>query len=157
TGSGQVQALAGVTLSIEGPRLVSVLGPSGAGKSTLLHLIGGLDTATAGTVRVAGVDLSTLDDDALAGDRRRRAGFVFQTFNLLSRGTGEENVGVACLLDGVRPADAYRQARQALALVGLTGLERRRPTELSGGQLQRVAIARALVLRPPLLLADEPT
>ena len=156
-GANQVPALAAVTLSIVRPQFVAVVGPSGAGKSTLLHLLGGLDKATAGTVAVDGRDLATMNDDDLAGYRRSRVGFVFQSFNLLARLTVEENVAVPCLLGGVRPAAARQRARQALSLVGLDDLGPRRAAELSGGQMQRVAIARALVMDPPLLLADEPT
>ena len=156
-GSERTQALAGVTFSISGSEFVSVVGPSGAGKSTLLHLLGGLDSATGGSVRVNGLDLATLGDDGLAAYRLMRVGLVFQSFNLLARLTAEENVAVPCLLAGRRPTAARRRAAEVLGLVGLTGLEARKPGELSGGQMQRVAIARALVMEPQLILADEPT
>jgi ABC-type lipoprotein export system ATPase subunit len=156
-GERPVPALRGVSLTIVGPQFISIVGPSAAGKSTLLHLIGGLDVATTGKTIVDGVDLGTLKDDELAGYRRTRVGFVFQSFHLLPRLTAVENVAVPCLLDGVRPSQARERAHAALADVGLAAVAGRGIGQLSGGQAQRVAIARAMVLRPPLVLADEPT
>jgi putative ABC transport system ATP-binding protein len=150
-------ALNGVDLEIRPGEFVSVMGPSGSGKSTLLHLIGGLDQPTTGRVYVDDVDLATLSDDALTLLRRRRIGFVFQSFNLLDTLTAQENVALPLLVDGVREAEANRRAAESLERVGLLSRLRHYPSQLSGGEQQRVAIARALVIEPLLLLADEPT
>jgi putative ABC transport system ATP-binding protein len=157
TGANRVEALRGVSLSLAEGEFVAIMGPSGSGKSTLLHLIGGLDTPSAGSVRLRGEDLSKLDDDQLTLLRRRRIGFVFQAFNLLDILTAQENVALPLVVNGVAEAEANRRAAAALEMVDLTQRRRRLPGELSGGEQQRVAIARALVTRPLLLLADEPT
>jgi putative ABC transport system ATP-binding protein len=156
-GDARVEALRGIDLRVEQGRFVAVMGPSGSGKSTLLHLVGGLDAPTAGMVRVGGEDLGALDDDRLTLLRRRRIGFVFQSFNLLDVLTAEENVGLPLAIAGTPETDAQERAADALALVGLAHRRRHLPGRLSGGEQQRLAIARALVTRPLLLLADEPT
>jgi len=150
-----VDAVRGVSLEIGKGELVAIVGPSGSGKSTLLHLIGGLDRATKGTVRVHDQDLGALDDDTLTKLRRDRIGFVFQFFNLMPTLTALENVMLPALLAG--KSDVRERANKLLKDVGLEARARHRPDQLSGGEMQRVAVARALVLDPPLLLADEPT
>jgi putative ABC transport system ATP-binding protein len=157
TGEAKVEALRGIDLRVQPGEFVAVMGPSGSGKSTLLHLIGGLDAPTAGSVRVGGEDLGALSDDQLTLLRRRRVGFIFQTFNLLDMLTAEENVALPLLIDGVAEPAAHRQAVEALELVNVAGRRSHLPGRLSGGEQQRLAIARALVMRPLLLLADEPT
>jgi putative ABC transport system ATP-binding protein len=158
-GSGEtaVQALRGVTLTVEVGELVAVMGPSGSGKSTLLNLAGGLDRPTAGEVVVDGTALGGCSRQALAALRRRRVGYVFQDLNLLASLTAAENVALPLELDGVGVRQARRLALAALAEVDLDGYGPRFPDELSGGQQQRVAIARALVGPRRLMLADEPT
>ena len=157
SGVNRVEALRGVSLRVAPGEFVAVMGPSGSGKSTLLHLIGGLDTPTAGTVRVGGADLGKLNDDQLTLLRRRRVGFVFQAFNLLDVLTAEENVALPLVIDGVTEAEASRRARAALESVRLSRRGTHFPRALSGGEQQRLAVARALVTKPLLLLADEPT
>ena len=156
-GARRVRALDGVSLCIARGELLAIVGPSGSGKSTMLHLMGGLDTPTAGEIRVEGRALATLGDDALTVLRRRRIGFVFQFFNLLPTLTAEENVAVPLLLDGVASREVWRRARRMLGLVGIEGRRDHRPGALSGGEMQRVAIARALIIEPAIVLADEPT
>jgi len=151
-GAVPVHALKPTDLAVGAGELVVILGPSGSGKSTLLNLVGGLDAATAGTVRVAGHDLAGLDEGRLCAFRRERVGFVFQFFNLVAALTVRENVSLAAELRGLK-IDVDALVRQ----VGLAGLEDRFPGELSGGQQQRVAVARALAKDPDLLLCDEPT
>jgi putative ABC transport system ATP-binding protein len=145
------------TLEIPDGSFVAVLGPSGSGKTTLLNLIGGLDTATSGSVSVEGINLDGLDRWSLTEMRRRTVGFIFQFYNLIPTLTARENVLCALELLAVPTADARRRTDEMLAAVGLDGKEDLFPAQLSGGQQQRVAIARALVKRPPLVLADEPT
>ena len=156
-GAARVEALRGVDLRVAPGEFVALTGPSGSGKSTLLHLLAGLDTPTAGTVRVHGTDLGRLDEDARTAFRGRNIGVVFQSFNLLDIFSAEENVALPLTLAGVRSAAATRLARAALERVGLGGRGGHRPAELSGGEQQRVAVARALVADPPLVIADEPT
>jgi putative ABC transport system ATP-binding protein len=133
------------------------MGPSGSGKSTLLYLIGGLDRPTSGSVRISGDDLNGMDENALAIYRRKKMGFVFQQFNLVSSMTALENVAFPMRFAGIPTKQRLQRARELLVRVGLEKHTRHRPTEMSGGQQQRVAIARALVNEPGLILADEPT
>jgi putative ABC transport system ATP-binding protein len=156
-GAASVAALDGVDLSIEQGEFVAITGASGSGKSTLLHLLGGIARPTAGSVFLEGVDLASLDDDALARVRRRRIGFVFQRYNLLPELTLVENVALPLVLDGIANARAEEAARAALETVDLAHRAGHRPDELSGGEQQRGAIARALVAEPAIVLADEPT
>jgi putative ABC transport system ATP-binding protein len=152
-----VTALREVTLQVAAGELLAIVGPSGSGKTTLLQVVGTLDRPTAGTVRITGVDVSTLADRELAALRATQIGFVFQQFFLAEHSTLLENVSDGVLYAGVRPAQRRQAALEALELVGLGDRVGARPTQLSGGQRQRVAIARALVGQPAIVLADEPT
>jgi putative ABC transport system ATP-binding protein len=156
-GGTTVRAVDDVSLAIEAGQFVALAGPSGCGKSTLLHLCGAMDRPTSGRVRLEGVALDTLDDDALTRVRRDRIGFVFQFFNLLPTLTLVENVALPRLLAGGRPAETEASARALIDRVGLGHRERHYPPQLSGGEQQRAAIARALVNTPALVIADEPT
>ena len=156
-GSAAMAALRGVDLKIYAGEFVAVMGPSGSGKSTCMNILGCLDTATTGSYRFQGVDVGQLTRNQRALLRRHYLGFVFQGFNLLNRTTALENVELPLIYRGEPANDRHRQARQALANVGLDGWEHHTPGELSGGQQQRVAIARAMVTQPVVLLADEPT
>lgn len=154
-GQREVTALHNVTLEIWPGEWVAIVGPSGCGKSTLLNLVAGLDRPTSGRVLVDGIDLATLDEEALARWRRTHVGFVFQFFQLLPTLTALENVQLPLILAG--RAQARQRAVELLQRVGLPQAAHRFPSELSGGEQQRVAIARALANQPRLLLADEPT
>lgn len=156
-GEEQVPALAGVSLTIERGEYVAVIGPSGSGKSTLMNILGGLDRPTSGSYRFEGEEVGDFGDDALADFRRRRIGFVFQSFQLLPRLTALQNVELPMIYAGMAPAERRARAKELLDRVGLGSRMGHRPTQLSGGQQQRVAIARSLANRPDLLLADEPT
>ncbi|MBL8769913.1 MAG: ABC transporter ATP-binding protein [Phenylobacterium sp.] len=156
-GDEDVPALAGVSLEIGRGEYVAVIGPSGSGKSTLMNILGGLDRPTSGSYRFEGEEVGEFDDDQLAGFRRRRIGFVFQSFQLLPRLTALQNVELPMIYAGAAPAERRARARELLERVGLGSRMGHRPTQLSGGQQQRVAIARSLANRPDLLLADEPT
>ncbi len=152
-----VDALRGVSLTIDRGDYVAVVGPSGSGKSTLMHLLGGLDRPTSGTLRVGGRDVSQMSGDELAQVRNATIGFVFQAFQLLARTSALDNVGMPLVYRGVRRAERRRRAREALDRVGMGHRLGHTPNQLSGGEQQRVAIARALVGEPQVLLADEPT
>jgi putative ABC transport system ATP-binding protein len=160
-GEIEVHALRGASLNVAPGEWVAITGPSGSGKSTLMHIIGCLDTPTAGSYRLNDNEVSGLNDNQLAAVRNGQIGFVFQTFNLLPRATALQQVMLPMQYhrDGARlpRAERMRRARESLELVGLSDRLRHRPTELSGGQQQRVAIARALAQQPSILLADEPT
>lgn len=156
-GATAVHALSEVSVAVAPGEMVAVMGPSGSGKSTLLHLAGGLDRPDAGAVVVEGTNLLRLSRVALAALRRRAIGYVFQDFNLIPALTAAENVSLPRELDGVASRRARREARAALAEVGIEELADRFPDDISGGEQQRVAIARALVGERRLVLADEPT
>jgi putative ABC transport system ATP-binding protein len=156
-GEEQVAALAGVSLSIDRGEFTAVIGPSGSGKSSLMNILGGLDRPTTGSYHFGGEDVGHFDDDQLADFRRRRIGFVFQSFQLLPRLTALKNVELPMVYAGVPPEERRARAAGLLDRVGLGTRKDHRPTQLSGGQQQRVAIARALANNPDLLLADEPT
>jgi len=155
-GKVPVEALRGVNLKVEEGEFISILGPSGSGKSTLLNLLGALDKPTDGKVLIDDVDVSTLNDNELAG-LRRKIGFVFQFFNLIPRFTALENVELSMAIGGLGRKERRRRAAELLGIVGLADRMNHKPTELSGGEQQRVAIARALANNPRFLLMDEPT
>ena len=156
-GRSEVHALTGVSLHVAQGEFLSIMGPSGSGKSTLLNLLGALDLPTRGDIRIGGVSLRNLDDDGLTLFRRERVGFVFQFFNLLPTMSALENVCLPGMLAGRPLAELKSRAEGLLGEVGMGKRAHHFPDELSGGEMQRVAIARALLLKPPLLLADEPT
>jgi putative ABC transport system ATP-binding protein len=156
-GEAPVEAVRGVSLSLEAGDFVAVMGPSGGGKSTLLHLCGAMERPTAGRVLIEGVSLGALGDDALTKLRRERIGFVFQFFNLLPTLTVAENIALPLLLARGKENEAEARAKELAARVGLGHRLNHFPQQLSGGEMQRAAMARAVIHRPALLIADEPT
>ena len=156
-GDSEVRALDDVSLAVRRGEFVALMGPSGSGKSTLLNVVGCLDSPSSGTYRLEGEPVQGLSDDRLAEIRQKRIGFIFQSYHLVPRMTAARNVELPLLLAGVEPGERRERVRQVLDSVGLGRRARHRPDEMSGGERQRVAIARAMVMRPHLLLADEPT
>jgi len=157
TGTHRVEILRGIDLAIPASQFVAIMGASGSGKSTLLGLLAGLDTATAGTIVVDGVDITGLGEDKLALVRGSKIGFVFQSYQLIPTLTAEENVLLPLELAGGDPAEGAVRAKELLEQVGLADRLDHYPVQLSGGEQQRVALARAFMRKPPILMADEPT
>ncbi len=156
-GDQTVRALDNVTLTIENGEYISVMGPSGSGKSTLLNIIALLDHPTSGQYLLNNQDVTQMDDNALAKTRRENIGFVFQFFHLIPRFSAAENIEMPMILAGISKQERRQRVKKAVADVGLSDRADHRPDQLSGGQCQRVAIARATIMRPEILLADEPT
>jgi putative ABC transport system ATP-binding protein len=156
-GDQQVHALRDINLTLGAGEYVSIMGPSGSGKSTLLNLIGLLDRPSSGVYRLDGIDVTQLDDEEQARVRRNKIGFVFQFFHLVPRLTAAMNIELPLILDGVEVAERKERVAKLLESYGLKDRAEHRPEQLSGGQRQRVAIARATIMRPSVLLADEPT
>lgn len=153
----EIQALKGIDLTVKRGERIAIVGASGAGKTTLLHILGTLDRPSGGTVLYDGVDIFSRPERTLAASRNRDIGFVFQFYNLLPEFNAVENTMMPALIQGMDKRKARQEAEEILTEVGLKDRMRHKPGELSGGEQQRVAVARALVLRPALLLADEPT
>ena len=156
-GETEVTALNQVSLDIEQGEFTAIIGPSGSGKTTLLHLIGGLDEADSGYVKLSGNNIANMTGNRLSDFRRDHIGFVFQAYNLIPVLSAEENIEYIMLLQGVSNAERKIRVKEMLEMVELTGLGDRRPAQLSGGQQQRVAVARAMASNPDIILADEPT
>jgi putative ABC transport system ATP-binding protein len=156
-GDSSIFALDGVSLRIMPGEYVAIMGPSGSGKSTLMNILGALDNMTSGTYTLDGIEISSMDENALSVVRGRKIGFIFQSFNLIPRTTALANVELPLAYQGIKGGERKMRALKALDVVGLSDRVNHEPTELSGGQQQRVAVARALATRPSLLLADEPT
>ncbi|MBR4045784.1 MAG: ABC transporter ATP-binding protein [Alistipes sp.] len=154
---GELEVLHGVSLEVKRGEIVSIVGASGAGKTTLLQIMGSLLAPDSGVVVIDGVELSTLNEDRLSDFRNRHIGFIFQSYHLLPEFTALENVMMPMLIAGGRRGDAEQRAKELLAMVGMSHREEHKPEALSGGEQQRVAIARALMMRPSVILADEPT
>ncbi|MGH2396138.1 MAG: ABC transporter ATP-binding protein [Nitrospiraceae bacterium] len=154
-GGHAITILDDITLEVPEKQMVAIVGPSGSGKSTLLGLIAGLDKPTAGSIRLDGVEITTMPESQMARYRRQKIGYIFQSFHLIPTLTALENVAVALELNG--DLDAKKRAAELLAAVGLQDRQSHYPVQLSGGEQQRVAVARAFACRPPILLADEPT
>jgi putative ABC transport system ATP-binding protein len=157
TDQAMVKALDAVSLSIEPGEFTAIVGPSGSGKSTLLHLIGGLDKPDAGTVELNGTNIADMSGNKLSDFRRDNIGFIFQAYNLIPVLSAAENIEYIMLLQGITAAKRRIMVKEMLDIVGLAGMENRRPAQLSGGQQQRVAVARAMASNPSIILADEPT
>jgi putative ABC transport system ATP-binding protein len=151
------QALNGISLSIHAGEFVAIMGPSGSGKSTMMHIIGALDTPSSGTYALNGKNISSYSNDQLSLIRNQEIGFVFQSFNLLSRTSVLKNVERPMMYAGIKPAERTRRAMEALELVQIANKANNLSNHISGGQIQRVAIARAIVMNPSIILADEPT
>jgi putative ABC transport system ATP-binding protein len=156
-GNETVRALDGVSMAVSDGEFLALQGTSGSGKSTLLNLIAGLDRPTSGTLRIDGADISGMSSEQLSLHRRGNVGMIFQSFNLVSTMTAVENVTLAMMFAGVPQPERDQRASELLESMGLSGRQRHKPSELSGGEQQRVAISRALANKPRLLLADEPT
>ncbi len=156
-GNVVVKALNGVNLTIQDGEYVSIMGPSGSGKSTLLNLLGALDKPTSGTVLFDNIDLAKVDESVLHKLRRKKVGFVFQSFNLIATLSAVENVLIPLVPTNTPRDEAYRRAKELLQMVGLGDRIMHKPSQMSGGEQQRVAMARALINNPKLILADEPT
>lgn len=156
-GQVKIEVLKGLNTTIKKNEYVAIMGPSGSGKSTLMNILGCLDKPSNGSYVLNGTDVSRMDDDELAEVRNKEIGFVFQTFNLLARLSGIENVALPLIYAGIKKSDRIKRAEDILKAVGLGHRMHHRPNELSGGERQRVAVARALVNNPSIILADEPT
>ena len=153
----ELEILHGISLEVKKGEFVAVVGPSGSGKSTLMNLIGVLDRPTSGSYILDGIDVSAAKDKELSAIRNKKIGFVFQTYNLISKTTALKNVELPMLYAGLSRSDRTKKAKELLELVEMSDREKHLPEELSGGQKQRVAIARAMANNPAILLADEPT